>query len=121
MATIPLPPFTHSDFKIFVSFHLFYFSRRDGQTYFLHSSHKSQPFSHITGTLDELDAGILFSAGRKVIEMSYGLLTKHNLEVFKEGSMYQNVSRDMLQLCKPNLQVVNFHFEFFRFPDHNSN
>jgi len=33
--------------------------------------------------------------------------------------MYQNVSRDMLQLCKPNLQVVNFHFEFPNFSDHN--
>ncbi len=112
MATIPLPRYSDSDFKLFDSFHLFYFSRRDDQTYFLHSSHKSQPFSHITGTLDELDPGILFSAGRKVVEMSYGLLTKHNLEVFREGSMYQNISRDMLQLCKPNLQVVNFHFEF---------
>jgi len=116
MATLSLPRFTDSDFKLYDSFHLFYFSRKDDQTFFLHTSHKSEPFSHITGSLEELDAGILFSAGRKVIEMSYGLLTKQNLEMFKEGSMYQNVSRDMLQLCKPNLQVV-IQIKFCVLPD----
>ena len=96
-----------SDFKNFDSFHFFYFSRKENQTFFLLSSQQqSQQFSHISGELGQHDAGILFSAGRKVIDISSGLLVKQNLEIFKEDSMYPVVRREMLQLCRPNLSMV---------------
>jgi len=102
-----------STFKNFDSFHFFYFSRKDDKSFMLLSSKQSQPFSHISGSVNHYDPGILFTVGRKIIDLSSGLLVPQNLEYFKEGSMFPVVRRDMLQLCKPNLQTVSFFLVFF--------
>jgi len=102
-----------STFKNFDTFHFFYFSRKEDKTYLLLSSKQSQSFSHITGSVNQYDPGIFFTAGRKVIDISYGLLAPQNLEYFKDGSMFPIVSRDMLQFCKPNLQTVSIFIKSF--------
>jgi len=89
-----------TQFKLFQKFHLFYYSRKDDQTFFLLRQKKSGSFSEIKGHLQLHDPGILFSAGRKIIQLSSGLLTPQNLEFFAENSQHDIVTRDMLQFCK---------------------
>lgn len=99
-------PNSLSQFKLFQKFHLFYYSRKDDQTFFLLRQKKSGSFSEIKGHLQLHDPGILFSAGRKIMELSSGLLTKQNLEFFAENSPHSTVNRDMLQFCKKKQQMV---------------
>lgn len=102
-----IPGHSTSDFKDYKSFHFFYYSRKDGNVIFLLTKNNDEKLSHITGELDKFDPGVLFSVGRKIINLSSGLLVKRNLDYFSENSTFKTIERDMLQLCKPNLQVVN--------------
>jgi len=96
-----------SQFKLFKRFHLFYYSRKDGQTHFLLRQKKEGFFSAIKGRLETHDPAILFSVGRKIMEMSSGLLTQQNMELFAENSAYTIVNKDMIQFCRPRQQMVN--------------
>src|SRR5689334_2546157 len=95
-----------SSFKLFKRFHLFYYSYKDNQTHFLLRQKKSGAFSEIRGHLELHDPAILFSVGRKVMEISSGLLTKNNLQFFTENSKLSTVDRDMLQFCKRRQSMV---------------
>jgi len=94
-----------SEFKYFQKFHFFYYSRQNNQTYFLLRQQKSGQYAEIRGCLEQHDPAILFSAGRKIMEISSGLLTQQNLQFFAQNSPHTNVSRDMLQFCKPKQQM----------------
>lgn len=104
-----------SDFKLFQRFHFFYYSHKDNETFFLLRQKKNGQFCDIRGHLEPYDPAILFSVGRKIVETSCGLLTQHNLEFFAEGSSFEEINRDMLQLCRPRQQIVIFSYYFIRF------
>ena len=98
-----------SKFKLFNKFHLFYYSRKNDETFFLLRQKKTGLFSEIRGNLELHDPAILFSVGRKIMEISSGLLTQQNMQYFSEGSSTTPVKKEMLQLCKPRQQMVR-HF-----------
>ena len=95
-----------SEFKFFQKFHFFYYSRKENQTYFLLRQKISGQYSEIRGHLEQHDPAILFSVGRKIMEISSGLLTQQNLQFFAQDSPHSIVNRDMLQFCKPRQQMV---------------
>jgi len=94
-----------SSFKIFQRFHCFYYSRINEETFFLLNKNKHGTFSHFKGKLDELDPAILFSVGRKLIKISCGLFMRQNLMLFADDAISPENLRDMVQLCKPQLQT----------------
>ena len=96
-----------SSFKIFQRFHCFYYSRINEETFFLLNKNKHGAFSHFKGKLDELDPAILFSVGRKLIKISCGLFMRQNLMLFADDAISPENLRDMVQLCKPQLQTVS--------------
>jgi len=98
------PPLPLS-FKIFQRFHCFYYSRHNDEIFFLLRKKKNNLYSHFRGKLNDLDPAIFFSVGRKLVKLSCGLLLKQNLNFFAEHYPQTENLRDMVQLCKPNLQT----------------
>lgn len=98
-------------FKIFQHFHCFYYSRHNNDISYLLRKKNNGTFCHIKGHLDDLEPAIVFSLGRKIMKLSSGLLMKQNLNFFTKNQVDLTNLRDMVQLCKPNLQIVS-HFVF---------